>query len=123
MRVNRTLLYSGIFLVAIGAVVVAADIGGVRTEVLVDALRLWPLAVIAIGLGLVLRRTRVSLAGGMLAAAAPGLLLGGAFAVVPRVGNFCGLGDDLVPVATQQGTFGEATTVSITLGCGSLDVG
>ena len=122
MRVNRTLLYSGIFLVAMGAVVVAADIGGVRTEVLVDALRLWPLAVIAIGLGLVLRRTRVSLAGGMLAAAAPGLLLGGAFAVVPRVGDFCGLGDVAASAVTREGTFDGAASVSITTGCGALDL-
>jgi len=122
MRVNRTLLYSGIFLVAMGAVVVAADIGGVRTEVLVDALRLWPLAIIAIGLGLVLRRTRVSLAGGMLAAAAPGLLLGGAFAVVPRVGDFCGLGDVAASAVTREGTFDGPASVSITTGCGALEL-
>ena len=122
MRVNRTLLYSGIFLVAIGGVVVAADIGGVRTEVLVDALRLWPLAIIAIGLGLVLRRTRVSLAGGMLAAAAPGLLLGGAFAVVPRVGDFCGLGDVAASAVTREGTFDGPASVSITTGCGALEL-
>ncbi|HEX4897097.1 MAG TPA: hypothetical protein VFV53_01910 [Candidatus Limnocylindrales bacterium] len=122
MRVNRTLLYSGIFLVAIGGVVVAADLGGVRTEVLVDALRLWPLAIIAIGLGLVLRRTRVSLAGGMLAAAAPGLLLGGAFSVVPRVGEFCGLGDVAATAITREGTFDGPASVSVTTGCGSLDL-
>ena len=122
MRVNRTLLYSGIFLVAIGVVVVAADLGGVRTAVLVDALRLWPLAVIAIGLGLVLRRTRVSLAGGMLAAAAPGLLLGGALAVVPRVGDFCGLGDVTTAAVTREGTFDGPASVSITTGCGALDL-
>lgn len=122
MRVNRTLLYSGIFLVAIGGVVVAADLGGVRTEVLVDALRLWPLAVIAIGLGLVLRRTRVSLAGGMLAAAAPGLILGGAFAVVPRVGEFCGLGDVGSAAVTREGIFEGRTSVSVVTGCGALEL-
>lgn len=122
MRVNRTLLYSGIFLVAIGGVVVAADLDGVRTEVLVDALRLWPLAVIAIGLGFVLRRTRVSLAGGMLAAAAPGLLLGGAFSVVPRVGDFCGLGDVAAAAVTREGTFEGTASVSVTTGCGALDL-
>ncbi len=31
MRVNRGLLYLGVFLVAIGAVLVAADVGAVET--------------------------------------------------------------------------------------------
>ena len=83
MRVNRGLLYTGIFLVAIGAVLVAADVGAIDTARLTDALRLWPLAVIAIGASLVLRRSRFSLQGGMLAAALPGLILGGAIAVAP----------------------------------------
>ena len=122
MRVNRTLLYSGIFLVSIGVVVVAADLGDVDTAILLDALRLWPIAVIAIGLGLVLRRTRMSLAAGLLAAAAPGLLLGSAFAVVPRFGDFCGSGDVATGGVTREGAFDGPASVSVTTGCGTLDV-
>jgi len=122
MRVNRTLLYTGIFLVAIGGVVVAADLGDVDAAILLDALRLWPIAVIAIGLGLVLRRTRMSLAAGLLAAAAPGLLLGSAFAVVPRFGDFCGAGDVAAGAVTREGAFDGAARVSVTTGCGTLDV-
>jgi len=85
MRLNRTLLYTGVFLVAIGGAVTAADVGPLSTASLVDALRLWPLAVIAVGLGIALRRTRLSLTGGVLAAAVPGLVLGGAMAVGPRL--------------------------------------
>jgi len=123
MRVNRTLLYAGIFLVAVGGVVVAADLALVDEALLADILSLWPLGVIALGLGLVLRRTRISLSGGMLAAAVPGLLVGSAFAAAPRFTDFCGMGGELVPVTTQQGTVDEATSVSVTLECGSLDVG
>jgi hypothetical protein len=123
MGVNRTLLYAGVFLVAIGGVVVATDLGVVDEAVLADILSLWPLGVIALGLGLVLRRTRISLSGGMLAAAVPGLLVGSAFAAAPRFTDFCGMGGELVPVTTQQGTLGEATSVRVTLECGSLDVG
>ncbi len=83
MRVNRGLLYTGVFLVAIGGVLVAADAGAIDDARLADALRLWPLAVIAIGVSLVLRRSRFSLQGGMLAAALPGLVLGGAIAIAP----------------------------------------
>ena len=59
MRLNRTLLYTGVFLVAIGSAVVAADL--LSTAALIDLLRLWPVAVIAIGLGIALRRTQLSL--------------------------------------------------------------
>ena len=67
-----------------------------------DALRLWPLALVAIGLGLVLRRTHFSVPGGMLAAAVPGLVLGGAFVVTPNLAMICG--PDRVPtsVATSR---------------------
>lgn len=93
MRPNRTLLYTGVFLVAIGAAVVAADL--LSTAALIDVLRLWPVAVIAIGLGIALRRTQFSLAGGVLAAAVPGLILGGAMAVGPRLAIERGYWDEL----------------------------
>ena len=90
MRVNRRFLNWGVFLVAIGGVLVAADLAAVDSATIADALRLWPLAIIAIGIGLILRRTRFSVAGGLLAAAIPGLLLGGALAVVPHFSVDCG---------------------------------
>jgi hypothetical protein len=85
MRVNRTLLYTGVFLAAIGGAVMVADFAAISTPALIDVLRLWPIALIAIGLGIALRRTQLSLASGMLAAAVPGLILGGAMAVGPRI--------------------------------------
>lgn len=120
MRVNRTLLYTGIFLVAIGGVVAAADMGVVRESLLRDTLRLWPLAVIGLGLGLVLRHTRVSLASGMLAAAVPGLLLGSVFALVPRFSGLCTDIGDSTRVYGEHGAFSGRATVSVTVDCGSL---
>ena len=73
MRVNRRFLNWGVFLVAIGGVLVVADLAAVDSATIADALALWPLAIIAIGVGLILRRTRFNVAGGMLAAAIPGL--------------------------------------------------
>ncbi len=84
MRSNRTFLYVGVFLVALGSVLVAANLGAFDTIAVVDALRLWPVVLIAIGLGIALRRTGLSLPTGMLAAALPGLVLGGALAAAPR---------------------------------------
>ena len=122
MRVNRRFLYWGIFLVAIGGVLVAADLRAVDTATLTDALRLWPLAVIAIGLSIVLRRTRLSLPGLLIAAAIPGLVVGGALAVAPRFVGNCGARGEPATSATTQGAFDGPASVSVRSGCGSLSV-
>lgn len=123
MRVNRRFLYWGVFLVAIGGVLVAADLGRVDAATIADALRLWPLAVVAIGVGIVLRRTRFSLTGGLLAAAVPGLLLGGGFAIAPRIAVDRGARGAPSSVATRQGVFDGPAHVSVATGCGNLVVG
>jgi hypothetical protein len=122
MRVNRTFLYAGVFLVGVGGIVVAADVGALDTATIADSLRLWPVAVIAIGLWLALRRSRWSFSSGMLAAAVPGLLLGGAFAVAPRFVGACGTRGEPVTMAPQQGAFEGSANVSVRTGCGSLEV-
>jgi len=122
MRVNRRFLYWGIVLVAVGGVLVAADLRAVDTPTLADALRLWPLAVIAIGLSLALRRTRLSLPGLLLAAAVPGVVVGAAFAVLPRFPGDCGVGGELASIATTRASFDGPATVSVRSGCGSLNV-
>jgi hypothetical protein len=122
MRVNRRFLYWGILLVALGGVLVAADVAVIDTPALADALRLWPLAIVAIGLALVLRKTRWSLAGLVLAAALPGVVLGAAFAVAPRFAGNCGARGEVANVATTQGTFDRTATIFVRSGCGSLNV-
>jgi hypothetical protein len=122
MRVNRGFLYWGVFLLALGGVLVAGELGALDSARVIDALRLWPLAVVALGLGLVLRRTQLSLSSGMLAAAVPGLVLGGAFAVGPRFVGNCGGPGEAAPSAPQQGTFDGPASVSVATGCGALTV-
>ncbi len=122
MRVNRRFLYWGVFFVAIGGVLVLADLAAVDSASIADAMRLWPVAIVAIGVGLILRRTRFSLAGGMLAAAMPGLLLGGVFAVAPHFSVDCGGRGDPASVTTREGTFDGPATVSVTSACGTLEV-
>ena len=85
MRLNRTLLYTGVFVAAVGIAMLAADAGQLDAAALIQALGLWPVAIIAVGVGIVLLRTPVSLAGGLLAVAVPGLVLGGMFALGPRL--------------------------------------
>ena len=122
MRINRRFLYLGVFLVAVGGVLVLTDLGGSDTTTIREALRLWPLAVIAMGVGTVLRRSRYSLGAGLLAAAAPGLLVGGGFALGPRVAADCGTGGTASAVATEQGAFGGPARVSVAAGCASLEI-
>ncbi|HEX8025926.1 MAG TPA: DUF5668 domain-containing protein [Candidatus Limnocylindrales bacterium] len=120
---NHRFVYAGVFLVAIGAVLVAADLNAITNDTLVQVLRLWPLALIAIGLGLALRRSRIGFGTGMLAAAMPGLLLGGVFAAAPRLPNSCTSPLDAAPAYVQSGSFdNEPVGVDIQTGCGTLDL-
>jgi hypothetical protein len=122
MRINRRFLYWGVFLAAIGGVLVAVDLGAVNTSTIADALRLWPLAIVAIGLGLVFRRTRLGVPGGMLAAAVPGLLLGGGFALAPQIAVDCGANGTASSLSTRQGVFDGPARIDVTTACGSIVV-
>ena len=124
MRVNRPFLYSGVFLVAIGGILVAANLDAIGTADLADMLRLWPLAVIALGLGVVLRRSQVGVASGLLAAALPGLLLGSALGMAPRFAGDCGARGEPVSVANEHGSFvGGPATITMAADCGTVTVG
>jgi hypothetical protein len=121
VKVNRRLLYWGVFFLALGGVLLAAAAAAIDDEVLAQALHFWPVAVIALGLGLLLRRTRFDVAGGVMAAAMPGLLLGGLVVAAPHMAPDCA---DVRPAAmeTLQGTFDGAASVELELACGDLSV-
>jgi hypothetical protein len=95
MRLNRTLLYAGVFLTALGVTLLAVDASSPTTNQLIEALGLWPLVPVAAGLALVLRRTSFSLSTGLLAAAVPGLVLGGLLALSPRLAVEHGVWNEL----------------------------
>ncbi len=121
MKVNRRFLNWGVFLLAAGGVMLVAQGNAVEGETVAQALRLWPIAVIAVGVGLLLRRTRLGLPAGMLAAAAPGLLLGGLVVAAPQMVPGCG-GVEPASFETRQGTFEGAASVDLRLACGELSV-
>lgn len=119
--INRRLLYAGVFLVAAGAAMLLVR-GEAVDEVFVgQAVGYWPVLVIGLGVGLVLRGTRFRVAGGMLAAAMPGLLLGGLVMAAPDMAIDCG---DAAPTtfATRQGMFDGPASVELSLACGELSV-
>jgi hypothetical protein len=95
MRINLTLVYVGVFLVALGVALFAIDQRPFAIGSVVSVLRLWPLALIAIGAGIALRRTQFGLASGLLAAAVPGVLLGLTLAMTPRLAIESGYVDKL----------------------------
>lgn len=122
MRVNRRLLAWGVFLLTLGGVLVAADLRTVDTAMLTGLVRLWPLAVLAIGLGMVLRRTTLALPLALAAALLPGLVVGAALAVVPRFAGDCGGRGEPQPTGVAQGTFTGSANVTVRSGCGSLAI-
>jgi hypothetical protein len=85
MRINRTLVYGGVFLVAVGVALFVVDQRPFALDSIVSVVRLWPLALIAIGAGIALRRTPFGFASGLVAAAVPGVLLGLTMAAAPRL--------------------------------------
>lgn len=121
MRVSRTFLYWGTFLVAFGVVMVVANARGVDDALVGDLARLWPVVFIALGAGLLLRRSRWSWVGGMLAAAVPGVVLGSAIVAAPQLVTVC---DDPAPAATthEQGNFAGPASVDLRLRCGDVTV-
>ncbi|MEO8207629.1 MAG: hypothetical protein ABI598_01245 [Chloroflexota bacterium] len=119
MHINRKTLYLGVFLIATGAAVLVAR--GSDHARIVEALGLWPVAIIAIGAGLILRGTRISLAAGMVAAAVPGLLLGGFVVAGPDVRMDCGEAH-ATSQATHEGAFNGPASVGLELNCGNLAI-
>ena len=121
MAVRRRPLYWGIFFVTAGAVMLLGQGSNLDHDAVRQAMALWPVAVIAIGIALLLRGTRLGLPGGMVAAAMPGLLLGGVVVAGPDVAIDCGAATAGNTLA-RQGTFAAPATVSLRLACGDLTI-
>ena len=125
MHLDRRLLGWGIFLVLLGAVPLAVRQGALPAETVARAWTLWPLLLVAAGIGILLRRTPLEVVGTLLSAATLGLIGGGLLAGGFPLFGSCGGGDDSrdsVPFATQQGQLGPTATVDLTLNCGGLTV-
>ena len=118
--IHRTALFVGAFLATAGIVMLLGGNAAVAT-VVDQLLRLWPLAIIAIGIGLLLRRTRWALVGTLVAAIIPGLLLGGVVLAAPDMASLCER-DEAGPRTSGAGHFGAPATVDLSLSCGEMTV-
>ena len=126
MSVDRRFLNWGIFFIALGMVPLLVQQGVVSRSLASDAWRLWPLVIVGIGIGLLLRRTPVEFAGGLVTAATFGIIFGGLLTVGPSLDLVgCGTGTNHGGATTAghaSGSFGAVATTRIQLNCGSLDV-
>ncbi len=84
MTVRRGTLYIGVFLIAAGVAMLGVAMGVLDANAVANTVgTLWPLAVITLGVGLVLRRSRAALGAGVLAALVTGLALGASIVALP----------------------------------------
>jgi hypothetical protein len=124
MRIDRRFLNLGAFFLVLGAVPLAVQQGLLDRDLAARAWQLWPLLIVAAGIGLVLRRTPFEPVGGLLAALTAGSMLGGLVAVgmdIGDIGRACGGGGDQA-FTGQQGTIGSTGRVRLELSCGDLTV-
>jgi hypothetical protein len=136
MRVNRSLLNWGVFLIALGGIPLAVDQGWLEVDIAGDLGQLWPLILVGIGLGLILRWTPLSWFGGALVGATFGLILGAAVvsvrdddfsdlqAIIPTVAGRTCAGDEVGAATTSQDglAMGDRFELELDLWCGEADV-
>ena len=125
MRINRSLLNWGVFLVALGGVPLAVQQGWADASIAGDLWRLWPLILVGIGLGLILRWTPFAWLGGALVAGTFGVIFGALIA-----GGISGISSACVGVGSGETARTEdsdsaspsAFRLELELSCGEVDV-
>ncbi len=123
MTISRGTLYAGVFLLAAGAVALANVAGMLEPAAVAGAVgALWPLAVIAVGVALLLRRSPAALVAGAVAAALPGLALAASVVAAPAAVHLpCS--DPAAPAEqtrSHEGSFAGGAAVRLELDCGRL---
>lgn len=119
--IHRKALFVGVSLAAAGIVMLVGLGDTAATEAIIQGVRLWPLAIVAVGVGLLVRRTRFAVAGTLAAATLAGLVVGGAVVAAPNLDTFCA--DRQASASpTQTGTLTGPATIDLMLACGEFEV-
>ena len=119
--IHRTALFVGVSLAAAGIVMLVGLGDTAAGEVLIESVRLWPLAIVALGVGLLVRRTRFAVVGTLVAATLAGVVVGGAVVDAPNLDTFC-TDRDAAGAPTRTGTLTTPATVDLMLACGDVDI-
>lgn len=124
MHIRRGFLGWGVFLILAGAVPLLVRSGYLTDDQIRNVWALWPLIIIGIGVGLILRRSRLEFLGGMIVAATVGLMAGGVLSLgsVPLATGICGSQAGTVAFPARDGTFAGAGSLDLQLDCGSVTV-
>jgi hypothetical protein len=123
VHVRRGFLNWGVFLVCLGAVPLALQLNVIDRATAADLIRLWPLILVGIGIGLVLRFSRADALGGLLVAATLGLLGGVLLAGGVSAGvAACTGGEATGETQARNGTAGPNVELNVELTCGDMTV-
>lgn len=124
MRIDRRLLNWGFFFILLGGVPLAIQQGWVTLDQLGSPWRLWPLILVGIGAGLLLRRTAAEPLGGLIVAGTFGFIFGALLAGGWSFGGACSAGSGQPEtIYGDSGVFeNQAGHVEITFDCGDLRV-
>lgn len=126
MRLDPRFLNWGVFFILLGAIPLAVGQGWIDPDAFGGFWRFWPLILIGIGVGILLRRTALHFVGGLIVAATFGLMFGSLLAGGVNgdfaVGFGCGSGRSGTPFAAQGGTLGSTAGVELEMSCGDMTV-
>lgn len=124
MHVDSRFLGWGVFFIVLGAVPLAVGQGLIDPATISGWWRLWPLILIGVGVGLILRRTPAHFLGGLIVAATLGLLFGSLIAggTNGSAGFGCGSGRSGVALQPVSGGFGTEASVRTTPGLASVQI-
>ena len=124
MHIRRGFLGWGVFLILAGAVPLLVRSGYLDTDQVGRLWQLWPLIIIGIGVGLILRHSRFEFIGGLIVAATIGVMLGGLLSIGfgPVSSGVCGSDSGSVAFPSRDGTFSGAGSVDLELDCGQMNV-
>ncbi len=125
MRFDRRLLGWGLFFIVLGGIPLLVRAGVLSDDLVSRWPTLWPLFLIAWGLGMILHRTPLHWLGGAVFAVTLGLMGGGAIST--GFGGFsgfsgCGGGGGGTSFASQSGTLEGEGGVVVEFSCGDLAV-
>jgi hypothetical protein len=121
--IDRRLLSWGLFLILLGAIPLAVRQGLLAEATVARLWTLWPLLLVAAGLGLLLRRTSLEVLGSLLTAATLGLIGGGLIAAGPALPSVaCGNEAGGIAFPAREGTLQSEARIRLELNCGELDL-
>lgn len=124
MRIDQRFLGWGLFFIALGAVPLAVRAGLLTADVAGDAWRLWPLLLVAIGIGILLRGSRAAAVGGLVVALTFGVIGGGMLAGgwVDLGSLACGDARTGGTATQRSGPLDASARVTLEPRCGDLNV-